>query len=310
MGFFLIAPSPLLFFLPLAALLIRSRPSTLHEWWWVAGSAALSAVWLVQAGGMTDQVVNAAAVLATGAFVCLLRVRRGTVFNHAAWALLLAFAAVAAWFGLLHLSWAEVQDALTREWWELTRQFIDRARQVSAGRETIALFIQVADAGRTMAALFPSRVFLGGILGLVLAATWTGRITGRVPEVRLSRFREFRFWDHLVWVLILALGVVLVPAPSELDSSSALLEMITYGVHFWAPVASNVLVVCGALYATRGAAIVRSILRLRTALILLAVGVVFLLPFTLIGLATFGLADTWVDFRRRFAEAEAQRPRR
>jgi hypothetical protein len=68
-------------------------------------------------------------------------------------------------------------------------------------------------------------------------------------------------------------------------------------------VATNLLVVCGALYVARGAAVIRRILRPGPAIALAVIATLFLLPFALAALATLGVADTWIDFRQRIGAA-------
>ena len=57
------------------------------------------------------------------------------------------------------------------------------------------------------------------------------------------------------------------------------------------------------LYALRGSAVLATALRYapRLFVVMLVVGALFLLPFAVGGLALLGLADTWLDFRRRMA---------
>ena len=77
-----------------------------------------------------------------------------------------------------------------------------------------------------------------------------------------------------------------------------LADLALYTVRYWSTAAENVLVVCGALYAVRGAAVMSRFLRPGVAFLLIVIATIFLLPFALVGLVLLGLADTWIDFRR------------
>jgi uncharacterized protein YybS (DUF2232 family) len=69
----------------------------------------------------------------------------------------------------------------------------------------------------------------------------------------------------------------------------------------WRLLGANLLLVLGVLYAARGLAVVAAQSRgvsapVRAILTLISL---FLLPFVVGGLTLLGLADTWLDFRRR-----------
>jgi uncharacterized protein YybS (DUF2232 family) len=69
----------------------------------------------------------------------------------------------------------------------------------------------------------------------------------------------------------------------------------------WRLLGANLLLVLGALYAARGLAVVATQSRgvagpVAAVLVLISL---FLLPFVVGGLTLLGLADTWLDFRRR-----------
>ena len=286
-------------------LLAWSRPASAQEWGWLGGIATLCGLWLAFSGGLADEVTNAAAVIATGVFVCSLWARPGPLFPRAVLAVAVALAAVTLWCAVLGISWGEIELALTRDWWAVARTLSSRAARAKAPRETMQLIDGIADAATPLAQLFPGRLFVSGLLGLVLAAVWQGRIARQAPALRFPRFRDFRFSDQLVWFLIAAIGVLLVPLPQAGSAGSPLGDFFAAQAEIASRLAANLLEVCIALYAARGAAVVASFTRLRTALIFLVIGVVFLLPFVVVGLASLGLADVWVDFRTRLAAARA-----
>jgi hypothetical protein len=286
----------------LAVLLAVTRPETLREWLWLSGTAALSLLWVVGSGGIADQAVNAMAILMTGAFIAISAASDRPVFTRAAWAVLLATAAMLLWAVIWGIRWTDVELALTRQWWAFCRNLIVAAdfAEVSPGGR--AFIERMADAGRPIAQLFPARLIVSGILGLVVGAAWHQRIAHRSLGRAVDRLSTFRFTDQLIWLVILGVAVLLVPQVrlfQDLADRSPLWEMALFTVSYWTPAAANLLVVCGALYVARGAAVIRRILRPGPAIALAIVATLFLLPFALAGLAALGVADTWIDFRHR-----------
>jgi uncharacterized protein YybS (DUF2232 family) len=151
----------------------------------------------------------------------------------------------------------------------------EMSRQVSLMADTISL-------------LYPGLLALAAIAGLRLAWAWYHRIADRPVGAPPVPFPGFGFNDQLIWGWVLGLALALLSEPS------------------WAPVAgANVLLVWGALYATRGLAVVTFFGRRTPPVVLVALGLitVVMLPFVLGGLTIVGLADTWLDFRRRLTPA-------
>jgi uncharacterized protein YybS (DUF2232 family) len=135
----------------------------------------------------------------------------------------------------------------------------------------------------------PATLALQTLAGLVLAWQWHRRVATTPLEPALAPFREFRFGDHWVWVVVVALGVTIVPAVSGLKLAAV-----------------NVLVVLGALYLVRGLAIVIAFsgaFGVAPAVLVIAgvVATALAVPLVLLvpGLATLGVTDTWLEFRRR-----------
>jgi uncharacterized protein YybS (DUF2232 family) len=139
-----------------------------------------------------------------------------------------------------------------------------------------------------MADYFPATVAIQTFVGLVLA-TALFRLFTPAATVAVGRFRDFRFSEHLGWVAVIALGIVLV-------AQAATAKLL----------AANVLVVAGLLYTLRGAAVTWYGITLAggpgfltTGLI--AFSVVFMLPVVLIGTILVGVVDAGLDLRRRWA---------
>jgi hypothetical protein len=129
--------------------------------------------------------------------------------------------------------------------------------------------------------IFPALLGLASLSALGLA-WWLFRKIGRGSGEGIGPFREFRFNDQLVWILILGFLALL--------ASSGVVERI--GV--------NAVVFMGGLYALRGVAVVTTITGGISLFggILLAVVSVVLAPYAVTGAALIGLGDTWFDLRK------------
>jgi hypothetical protein len=261
----------------------------------------LAGLWLLWSQGIVDQVANAMAILMTGAFIALSAGTGRSVFARAAAAVLLAGLAVAVWCGVWGIAWSDLRIALTRDWWAVWRDLASSSRFGPQSLDARDLLERIANAGDAVARLYPARLVLSGLLALVISAGWVEWVTGRALGRPAGRLSMFRFTDHLVWLVILAVLVLLLPsigAVQRLADQSPLADLMLYTVQYWSTAAENVLVICAALYAARGAAVLSLFLRPGMAVFLIIVATVFLLPFALVGLVLLGLADTWIDFRR------------
>jgi len=279
-GFLLFAP-PMFLFGPLAALLLVSRPATVREWVWLFAAVTWSAVWLQQSGGLGAQFARSAAVLVSGSFLALTLWRPSNRLCRALAATGGAALALAVWMVGLGVRWTALQTAVEEEMETLqtaarrslsgTEGWGEMSRQMSLMADTVSL-------------LYPGLLALAAIAGLRLAWAWYHRIAGRPIGAPPPPFPAFGFSDQLIWGWVVGLALALLPEPA------------------WARVAgANILLVWGALYATRGMAVAVTAGRRTPAAVLVALAMVtvVLLPFVLGGLTIVGLADTWVDFRRR-----------
>ena len=136
--------------------------------------------------------------------------------------------------------------------------------------------------------LYPAALALASLASLALARYVVERLEGR--DDALGPFREFRFSDHLVWVLVIGLGLFLVPAG---DVASRLAE--------------NALLFMGGLYLVRGVAVLfwigaATVTSGWSAALWIAAGVL-LYPVAVVVALLLGLGDTWLDVRRRLAAA-------
>ena len=285
-------------------MLAVTHPRGPREWIWFSATALLSLLWVLGSGGLADQAVNAMAVLMTGAFIAISAADRRTAFTRAAWSVLVASLAIVVWCAVWGIRWPDIEIALTRQWWAFCRNLALAATFAEVSASGHAFIERMADAGRPLARLFPGRLIVSGILGLVVAASWHERISGRPIGRAVERLSTFRFTDQLIWLVILGVAVLVVPeirAFQSLADRFAVWEVWLYAISSLAPVATNLLVVCGALYVARGAAVIRRLLRPGPAIALAIVATMFLLPFALAALAALGVADTWIDFRQKMS---------
>jgi hypothetical protein len=268
---------------PLAGLLALSRPTTFREWAWLGLAAGWMCMWLAPAGNLMEQLLRAAAVLVTGGFLAITLVDRASVFRRALVALGFASAALLLWSFAFHLAWADLKSMIGRD---AARTFSMLASQAATtgSEETADLLRQMAGSAPSLAMLTPALVFLSGLLGTLLAWSLYQGIAVRAMGDPPAPFPSFRFSDQMVWLPVAGLALVLFPPTPALGEAGA-----------------NLLLVAVALYAARGLAVVGAgagrVPRLTTTFVALVA--FFLLPFVLGGLTLLGLADTWLDFRRR-----------
>ena len=105
---------------------------------------------------------------------------------------------------------------------------------------------------------------------------------GGVPA--LGPVSEFRFNDHLVWVLIAGVALLLLGWGGS-----------------WGRAGSNAVVFMGALYALRGIGVVLFATGGVSffGAVMLFLGLLFVAPVLLALVLVIGLGDTWVDLRER-----------
>ncbi len=265
--------------------MLLSRPSTLRESLWLGASAAWLAVWLWQPGAMAAQALRAIGVLATGGFIALSLARPTAVFHRALAATCAAFAALAAWCVAFGVGWARLEAAVGRELGQVFSEVARRA-EVAAGADAAVPFWQAAEAARDWAAVVPGIVFVQSLAGLSLGWMLHHAIARHPIGTPPGRFAGFRFTDQFVWLPVVGLALALLPDDAVARDAGA-----------------NLLLIAIALYAARGMAVVRaaagrvSVVATAAA----AIAALVFLPFVVGGLSLLGLADTWLDFRRRMA---------
>ena len=287
---------PVFFLGPLAALLLVSRPRTLREWLWIAVSVGALVAWLRLPDSLSQQTVRAAAALFIGGFVTLALAGVKPLFTRAMLAAVLAALAMVGWFMAFHLSFDELQnDIITQAWdaWHQVWTSLPATPPAATSEVLVAgtppdLAHQLALAATGLAALAPALLALVALLGVWLASTWYHRIARTPIAAPPPPLADFRFNDQLVWLLVLSVAVTLA-------RSSRTAHLVT----------ENVLLVVLAMYWLRGLAVIRVALRRASPLVIgILILIMFpMLAFVLVGLTVLGVADTWLDFRRRMAPA-------
>ena len=282
-GYLLFAP-PVLLFGPLAGLLLLARPNTLREWLWLLATGAWSALWLNQAGDLAGQFARAGAVLLTGTFLALTLWQPSARFSRALTATAVAGLALIGWMGHLGVGWHELQRVVEQDLWSQNREFIMRLGQAAPGGSGGALLDEMSGMVRTIGSFYPALWTLASLAGLRLAWAWHHRIARRPLGPPPTGFAAFAFSDQLVWGWVVGLTLRVLPLPE-----------------IWQEVGANLLMVWAVLYAVRGLAVfsVGSKRVPGPVIATLTVVAMFLLPFVIGGLTVLGLADTWLDFRRR-----------
>ena len=230
------------------------------------------------------------ALLVGGWFAALTLRRPHTPFSHRAVGSVAGAAAVSAVVLAVRsgawqaVEWV-VQDRMVRG----VSSALDAARLMRGGKGLpAALVTTIYEAVDKQIAVFPAMVGLASVAALGVA--WWAYIrlsTGN--DQAIGPLRYFRFNDHLVWVFI----------------GGVLLMVLRAGG--FARVGANAVVFMGALYAVRGAAV---ILFMSGGLsffgyVLLAFGIVFLPPLVLTGALVVGIGDTWLDVRKRLGSTQA-----
>ena len=279
-GYVLLAP-PVFVFGPLAGLLLVSRPATLREWVYLMVAGVWTMLWLRELGGLGAQVTRAGAVLLIGTFLGLTLWQPSNAVGRAVSATTAAGGALIVWMWGLGIGWAQLVSGVDRDLSAYQASIREQWRRAGAPQELID---QTAAMMHSVSQLYPALLAIAGIAGLRLAWAWYHRLAVRPLGPPPAPFRSFVFNDQLVWGWVAAAALVLIPVPEP-----------------WRLLGANLLLVLGVLYAARGLAVVIAQSGgiagpVGAALTLVALVV---LPFVVGGLTLLGLADTWLDFRRR-----------
>lgn len=250
----------------LALALVGADPSG------VAGTAALAWV-MVAAGGF------ALASLARPAWA---------FFSRALVALAGAAGGVGAWLAATG-AWPALDAQVKRDTDELVGELMALVtRLMPAGSPQLDVLAEMAKV-RSEAewTVFPALAALQTLIALALGWWLFARFAPQGGRwAQLGPLREFRFSDHLVWIVIAGLVLLLLPLGPGATRAGA-----------------NALAFMGGLYALRGIAVFVHASRVTPLVAGLLLGVFALLPplsqFVLVAALMVGLGDTWLDLRRR-----------
>ncbi len=285
--------APWIFFLaPLGILLLVSRPRTLREWLWI-GLALIAGVVLLRApADLADRTIRAAGMFFTGTYVTMALFGNRSLFVRCLVATSAAATFTAGWFLALHLRFSTLRDAVAMRQWEAYRALMKglpvtpppASDEVVAGTPLAEFGYQLARTVEQVSELFPAMIALTAIAGGWLAWIWYHRLSTRPIGNPPGAFRRFRVSDQMVWWLVATLAATLLALPQ--------------GLHL---TAKNLLVVVLGLYAARGLAVLRTLLLNAPPflVVLLCLIALPLLPLALTGCIVVGVADTWLDLRRR-----------
>ncbi|MDP2957998.1 MAG: DUF2232 domain-containing protein [Longimicrobiales bacterium] len=242
----------------------------------VAAGEAQTPLWYVERGW---------AFLAGGWFAALtLRQPRSAFSGRALGAVAGAAVVAGVVLGTRSGAWSTVEWAVEERIAQGIGTALEALRFMRGGEALPpSLVTAVQETVRTQSAVFPALLGVSSMAALGVA-WWVYVRLSSGSDQGVGPLREFRFNDHLVWVFIA--GLVLLVAQWQVVLSR---------------VGANTVVFMGALYAVRGAAV---ILFLSGGLslfgyVMLAFGLVFLPPLVLTGAMVIGIGDTWLDVRRR-----------
>ncbi len=247
---------------------------------------------LLQPGGLAIQIQHAWALFLTGAFVVLMLSGPRGLVPGALLATAVALVAATVWAWLLGTHWKDIQLAVAHTGWEARRELLDMPGLDPTRTASLRIVVDgLADGIGTMARLYPAMLVLSALPGLALAWAWYHRLAGHPTGQPVGSFSQFSFSDQLIWLVVLCAGLAVLPVPDPLRELGANLAMVT-----------------GGLYAARGAAILWGNISAfpLPVLVIVCIGVLIIFPVALGGCVALGLADTWVDFRRRFRPATTE----
>lgn len=281
----------LLLVVALSALLLVLPPRRLAPAALGAVGLAGALAWPGEAGVVgTVTLVWAAAVVAGFVLATVAR-PAWPFFPRALSALGAAAAGVGAWLagtGTWRVLDGRVQRDVREATAQVTAQLTGQAPADASWVEPLTTALKVA--AEAQWSVFPALAALQTLAGLALAWWLFARYAshgGRWPQ--LGALREFRFSDHLVWIAIAGLVLLLLPLGAAGARAGA-----------------NALVLMGGLYALRGIGVFLHATRVSPAVATLFIGVFALSPlshFVLVAALLVGLGDTWLDLRRRGARA-------
>ena len=240
------------------------------------GVPARGGVWYLERGWT---------LVLAGCFVVLtMRWPRSRFFPRA----FAAVAATAALVGLLLMvrpgSWSIVDWLITESFMRtvsvITQMFMAIDSEVPLSTTQLNSFFDLA---ARQGRYFPALLGLSSLSGLAVA-WWAYLRLSAGNGLGLGPLRDFRFNDHLMWLFLTGLALIVLGAGEG-----------------WTSVGSNAVVFMGGLYALRGAAVLLFINGGVTGLgiIFLAIGMLVVAPVLIMSALIVGVGDTWLDLRSK-----------
>lgn len=224
------------------------------------------------------------ALLVGGWFVALTIGRPGTGFLPRALSSVAGAVAVAA---LLVAARGSLWDVLDWQVGERVNAYLfsvmEGMRQIQESPTLSPVVVSALNGmAETQIQVFPATAALASVAALGVA-WWLYLRVAHGDDYGLMPLREFRFNDHLVWLLVGGLVLVLVGGEG-LDRAG-----------------SNAVVFMSGLYALRGAAVVAffGAGKSLVGVAFLVLALLFIWPVVAVGALVVGLGDTWLDLRAR-----------
>jgi len=310
-GFLVLVPTvaPFFFLAPTVVLLLLSGPRTLREWIWIGLGIAIIAALLRLPATLPEQTMRAAAAFFTGAYVvAALGGGIGSLLTRTLVAIGVAATATIGWFLKLGLAFRDLESVVVTSTWNgwrtlfpsfalpetpVTHTEVVVDGSPSASEAATELVRELSRATTAMGELYPAMLAIYALLGGWLAWVWYHRVARRPIGTPPPAFRTFRFSDHFIWALVVLGALVLVELPRGAEV-----------------VVRNLLLVVAVLYAGRGFAVLRTAMipAPRLFVVLLCLAAVPVLALVPLGCAVLGVADTWLDLRRRVPPPQGVAP--
>jgi hypothetical protein len=253
----------------------------------VAPMAGFVLATVVVAAGARDGIwytERAWAVLIGGGFLALtMAAPRSSISSRALVAVAGSLAIAGGILALRADAWAAIDSAVSVGARASVDEMIARLSALAGEAPAPQVVTALERAAETQAALFPAMIAIASMSALAVAWWIRTRLVGEGDQ-GLAPLRDFRFNDHMVWLLIAGL----------------LLLFVQWGEAF-ARLGSNALVFMAALYMLRGAAVFvflsGGLSMLGYALML--VGLLVAAPVFMSMAMLIGVGDTWLDLRSR-----------
>ncbi len=271
--------------LPLALLLVASGP---RNSWSAAVVAAVVGLSLIGERTGLWWFARGWPLLLGGAYVMVAAWRPWWSFSATALASLgLAVLVAAAVFAVSPGAWLDIDTLMARQLAGATEMW--SARFGLAGEESTQSLLRLLTG--LQVALFPAFLGVASLGALGLGVTVRDRLSGEAGR-GFGRLRGFSFNDHLVWVWLLGLALIVAPVGGIADR-----------------VGGNAALFMGLLYVLRGIAVMLSLVSGISILAGVVGGLVaiVLYPLTAPMALIVGLGDTWLNIRARVRSRDAGR---